>query len=67
MRTLFFVLVLLIAAAAAGVYLSAKPAKCDDCKQGNKCYTSYDCGQIGVCYCQATFEEEDGMGTCYFE
>ena len=29
MRTLFFVSVLLIAA-AAGVYLSAKPAKCGD-------------------------------------
>jgi hypothetical protein len=67
MRKLFLAIVFMAAAVAAGFYLTAKPVKCDDCNQGKSCYTSYDCGEIGVCYCQATFEEEDSMGTCYFE
>ncbi len=66
MRYLFIVLTVIMLAAAA-VYITAKPVKCDDCHQGKKCNTSYDCGEIGVCYCQYTFEEEQGEGTCYFE
>ena len=67
MRHLFAALSLIIVLAAAGIYLSAQPVKCDDCNQGKKCNTSFDCGEIGVCYCQYTFEEEDGEGTCFFE
>ncbi|HET7288857.1 MAG TPA: hypothetical protein VFJ67_00355 [Thermodesulfobacteriota bacterium] len=66
MRYLFIVLTVIMLAAAA-VYITAKPVMCDDCNQGKKCNTSYDCGEIGVCYCQYTFEEEQGEGTCYFE
>jgi hypothetical protein len=66
MRYLFITLTVILLAAAV-VYITAKPVKCDDCNQGNKCNTSYDCGEIGVCYCQYTFEEEQGEGTCYFE
>lgn len=59
---------------AAVFYYSANPVKCEDCKQGNECSTSYDCGQIGVCYCQYSYETEQetgggipANGTCYFE
>lgn len=67
MKKLLILLVLFVIIGAAGVYLGTKPVKCDDCNQGKKCVTSYDCGEIGVCYCQPTYEEEDGEGTCYFE
>jgi hypothetical protein len=66
MRYLFIVLTVIMLAAAVD-YITTKPVKCDDCNQGKKCNTSYDCGEIGVCYCQYTFEEEQGEGTCYFE
>ena len=46
----------------------------EDCNKGKECTTSFDCGEIGVCYCQYSYEEtqEDGgaipeSGTCYFE
>lgn len=65
---LFFMLM------ASALYIIAKPVKCSDCNQGKKCSTSYDCGEIGVCYCQFDWLEEQetggGMpdyGTCYFE
>ena len=67
MRYLFISLSLIIVIAVTGLYLSARPVKCDDCNQGKKCNTSFDCGEIGVCYCQYTFEEENGEGTCFFE
>ena len=67
MRYLFVTLSLMIAIAAAVIYLSARPVKCDDCNQGKKCNTSFDCGEIEVCYCQSNPEEEEGMGVCYFE
>lgn len=67
MRYLFVTLSLMIAIAAAGMYLSVRPVKCDDCNQGKKCNTSFDCGEIEVCYCQSNPEEEEGMGVCYFE
>ena len=60
--------------AAAVFYYSTKPVECEDCNQGNECSTSYDCGQIGVCYCQYSYETEQetgggipANGTCYFE
>lgn len=56
------------------VYINTKPVECEDCNQGKQCSTSYDCGEIGVCYCQYSYEEtqdEGGgtpdFGTCYFE
>lgn len=67
MRYLFVTLSLMIAIAAAVIYLSARPVKCDDCNQGKRCNTSFDCGEIEVCYCQSNPEEEEGMGVCYFE
>ena len=67
-----FLVVIMIA--IAGVYLGAKPVQCKDCNQGKQCNTSYDCGEIGVCYCQYSYEEEmdtgggiPDFGTCYFE
>ncbi len=67
MRKALFALVIAAALGSAGLYFGTKPVVCDDCNKGKKCTTSYDCGEIGVCYCQPTYEEEDGMGTCYFE
>ena len=59
---------------AGAVYVNTKPVVCDDCNQGKQCNTSYDCGEIGVCYCQYSLEEEQDegggipeSGTCYFE
>ena len=67
--TAFFVVI-----GGVSIYLSAKPGKCEDCNQGKQCNTSYDCGEIGVCYCQYSYEEESDtggatpdFGTCYFE
>lgn len=65
---------LVIAVTGITFYLSAKPVQCVDCNQGKQCNTSYDCGEIGVCYCQYSYEEESDtggatpdFGTCYFE
>ncbi len=67
MRHLFVALSIIILLAVAGIYLSARPVKCDDCNQGKKCNTSFDCGEVEVCYCQSNPEEKEGMGVCYFE
>ncbi len=57
-----------------GLSLTPKTVKCEDCNKGKECTTSFDCGEIGVCYCQYSYEEtqEEGgaipeSGTCYFE
>jgi hypothetical protein len=67
MRMLILVILLLIPAVIAGFYFASRPVRCEDCNQGKKCTTSFECGEIEVCYCQHTFEEENGLGTCYFE
>jgi len=58
----------------AALYVMPKPGGCVDCHKGKACSTSYDCGEIGVCYCQYSYEtyEDTGggipeSGTCYFE
>lgn len=66
MRYLFIFLAVIMFAAVA-TYFSAKPVKCDDCNQGKRCNTSFDCGEVEVCYCQSNPDEEEGMGVCYFE
>jgi hypothetical protein len=70
-----FVLTIVIALSVIGC-ASTGPfttQKSSDCNQGKRCVTSYDCGEIGVCYCQYDWleEQETGAapqyGTCYFE
>ncbi len=74
MKHIFISAILFFVIMAGGLYIIAKPVKCSDCNQGKKCSTSYDCGEIGVCYCQFDWlgeQESDGgipdYGTCYFE
>jgi len=74
MKQLIMGLLLTAFLAAGAMYLHPAPVQCEDCKQGNSCSTSYDCGQIGVCYCQYSYETEQETGggipesgTCYFE
>jgi hypothetical protein len=65
---LFFMII------GSALYITVKPVNCSDCNKGKKCSTSYDCGEIGVCYCQFDWLEEQETGggipdngTCYFE
>lgn len=58
----------------AAIFVLPESGDCEDCKQGKSCSTSYDCGEIGVCYCQYSYETEQNTGggipesgTCYFE
>ncbi len=58
----------------AAIFIMPVSGDCEDCKQGKQCSTSYDCGEIGVCYCQYSYETEQdtgggipAFGTCYFE
>jgi hypothetical protein len=67
MRALIIAVWLVVLIFATFIYMTAKPVKCDDCNQGKKCNTSFDCGEIEVCYCQSNPEEEEGEGVCYFE
>ena len=74
MKRLILGLIVLVFAISGAVYVNTKPVVCDDCNQGKSCNTSYDCGEIGVCYCQYSLEEEQDegggipeSGTCYFE
>ena len=74
MKKLIVVVIFLLMIIGLGLYLNAKPVRCSDCNQGKKCNTSYDCGEIGVCFCQFNWEEEQeenggipDYGTCYFE
>jgi hypothetical protein len=67
MRALIFGAWLVVLIIATFIYMTAKPVKCDDCNQGKRCNTSFDCGEIEVCYCQSNPEEEGGEGVCYFE
>jgi hypothetical protein len=73
MKKILFGFIVTVFIIAGAIYLSAKPVQCADCKQGSQCSTSYDCGEIGVCYCQYSYETEQetgaipDFGTCYFE
>jgi hypothetical protein len=73
MKTVLISAIFLFMIIVSGLYIIAQPVKCADCNQGKKCSTSYDCGEIGVCYCQFDWLEEQetgGMpdyGTCYSE
>lgn len=74
MKKLLLLLVICLIAAGGFIYVSATPAGCVDCNKGKSCSTSYDCGEIGVCYCQYSYETEQDTGggipesgTCYFE
>jgi hypothetical protein len=73
MKTILISAIFLFMIIVSGLYFVAKPVKCSDCNQGKKCSTSYDCGEIGVCYCQFDWLEEQetgGMpdyGICYSE
>jgi len=74
MKKLSLSIVIAFLVIGSGLYVASKPLKCSDCNQGKQCTTSYDCGEIGVCYCQYDWleEQETGggipdYGTCYFE
>ena len=74
MKRLLIIGVLSVFLIGAGLYLMPKSGDCVDCNKGKSCSTSYDCGEIGVCYCQYSYEtyEDTGggipeSGTCYFE
>ncbi len=74
MKKILFGFIVTIFIIAGAIYVSPKSGECEDCKQGNQCSTSYDCGEIGVCYCQYSYETEQdtgggipAFGTCYFE
>ena len=74
MKKIMMVLFLCAVFIAGAMHLYPAAVQCEDCKQGNQCSTSYDCGQIGVCYCQYSYETEQETGggipesgTCYFE
>ena len=74
MRKLLLALVFSVLIAGGYIYFTATPAACVDCNKGKSCSTSYDCGEIGVCYCQYSYETEQDTGggipesgTCYFE
>ena len=58
----------------AALFVMPVSGDCEDYKEGKQCSTSYDCGEIGVCYCQYSYETEQdtgggipAFGTCYFE
>lgn len=74
MKKLLFASVLTFFILATAMYMYPTKGDCKDCKQGTQCSTSYDCGEIGVCYCQYSYEFESDtgggtpdFGTCYFE
>ena len=74
MKKILFGFIVTVFIIAGAIYVSPKSGECEDCKQGKQCSTSYDCGEIGVCYCQYSYETEQetgggipDFGTCYFE
>ena len=74
MRQLLVIIGFCMILAGGIIYFNTTPAICVDCNKGKSCSTSYDCGEIGVCYCQYSYEtyEDTGggipeSGTCYFE
>jgi len=74
MKKILFGFVLAAFIIAVVIYISPSIGECVDCHKGKACSTSYDCGEIGVCYCQYSYEtyEDTGggipeSGTCYFE
>lgn len=73
MKKILIIAIVFLMIVGGALYFTVKPVKCSDCNQGKKCSTSYDCGEIGVCYCQFDWlegQETGGIpdyGTCYFE
>ncbi|MEK6224061.1 MAG: hypothetical protein N2A97_04260 [Thermodesulfobacteriales bacterium] len=74
MRKILFGFIVTVFIIAGAIYVFPVSGDCKDCNQGKTCSTSYDCGEIGVCYCQYSYETEEetgggipANGTCYFE
>ncbi len=74
MRNILFGLIISLLLIASAIYIYPSNGDCKDCNPGKQCSTSYDCGEIGVCYCQYSYETEQdtgggipAFGTCYFE
>jgi len=46
-----------------GVFISSSPLECGDCKNGHPCEDTFDCGELGVCICWYSGEQESITGT----
>ena len=60
-----FVLTLLIVSLLllGGVFIQTRNVECNDCKAGQPCEDTFDCGELGVCICWYSGEQESITGT----
>ncbi|MGI9534279.1 MAG: hypothetical protein ACR2NW_04970 [Thermodesulfobacteriota bacterium] len=46
-----------------GIFINTLNVECNDCKSGQACEDTFDCGELGVCICWYSGEQESLTGT----
>ena len=63
MKKFFFSLLIITALFITGLALKPGVAECNNCKTGQPCEDTFDCGELGVCLCWYSGEQESLTGT----
>ena len=63
MTKLIISLIFMAALVFSGLALSTKNVECNNCKSGNPCNDTFDCGELGVCICWYSGEQESLTGS----
>jgi len=63
MRKFIISFLILFALIFTGFAFSTKNVECNNCKSGNPCTDTFDCGELGVCICWYSGEQESLTGT----
>ena len=63
MKHLLVTLLIISAIVLGGVFIGSRHVECNDCKSGKPCEDSFDCGELGVCICWYSGEQESLTGS----
>jgi len=63
MKKYFFGLLFISALFVAGIAVNTGEVQCNNCKTGKACEDTFDCGELGVCICWYSGEQESLTGS----
>ncbi|MGI9553917.1 MAG: hypothetical protein ACR2NC_03245 [Thermodesulfobacteriota bacterium] len=63
MKHLVITLLIIAVMVFGGIFINTRSVECNDCKNGKPCEDTFDCGELGVCICWYSGEQESLTGT----